>query len=387
VQSTGILAKRKPERKRVRYSFLGASLILKIAHIDTGHDFRGGQDLLLSLARGLKQRGHRQLIVCPEGSPLARRAATEEHEVMPVGTIGKLRSHLREEHFDIVHAHDAKAQTISFRASYGLPVRRVASRQVAFTPRHPLIHRWKYSRTCHGVIANSQSVRQVLIAAGVPDSQIEVISPGIEIPQELPNPDMRAKARGRWGYSSEEFVIGHAAAFTHEKGQDVALRAALLLAPRLPRARMLLAGDGPDKAQPVMLDLARQASGIAQLPGFIEDLGEFYAALDLYIMPSRSEAWGLTALRAMAFGIPVIASNVGGLPEVVANIGWLVPPESPEALATAIVDAASDPARLCEFGRNARDRASQFSIERTVKQTEQLYLRLLAAPISRSPAR
>jgi glycosyltransferase involved in cell wall biosynthesis len=400
VQSIGILAKlwqprlwrthfcvqRSHSCERFRYSLLGASRILKIAHIDTGYDFRGGQELLLSLARGLKQRGHRQVIVCPEVGALGRRAAAEELEVMPLGTIGKLRSRIREEHFDIVHAHDAKAQTISFRASVGLPVRRIASRQVAFPPRHPLIHRWKYSRTCHAVIANSQSVRQVLIAAGVPDSQVEVILPGIEMPQELPNPDARAKARAQWGYSSDEFVIGHAAAFTHEKGQDVALRAALLLAPKLPRARMLLAGDGPERTQPVMVDLARQTSGIAQLPGFIEDLREFYAALDLYIMPSRSEAWGLTALRAMAFGIPVVASNVGGLPELVANTGWLAPPDSPEALADAIVDAASDPARLCEFGRSARERASQFSIERTVEQTERLYLRLLASPTSSAPA-
>ncbi len=365
---------------------LGASFILKIAHIDTGEDFRGGQDLLLSLARGLKQRGHRQVIVCPEGGALARRAGAEGLEVAPLGTIGQLRRRIREEQFDIVHAHDAKAQTISFRASVGLPVRRVASRQVAFTPRHPLIHRWKYSRTCHAVIANSQSVRQVLIAAGVPDSHIEVILPGIEMPKELPNPDARAKARARWGYSSDEFVIGHAGAFTHEKGQDVALRAALLLASKLPRARMLLAGDGPERTQPAMRDLARQASGIAQLPGFIEDLAEFYAALDLYIMPSRSEAWGLTALRAMSSGIPVITSNVGGLPELVAQTGWLAPPDSPEALADAIVDAASDPARLCEFGRSARERASQFSIERTVEQTERLYLRLLASPTSPAPA-
>jgi L-malate glycosyltransferase len=382
VQSTGILAKLRLERKRVRYSLLGASFILKIAHIDTGHDFRGGQDLLLSLARGLKQRGHRQAIVCPEGSPLAQRAATEKQEVIPVGRVGRLRSLLREQHFDIVHAHDAKAQTISFLASFGLPVRRIASRQVAFPPRNPLIHRWKYSRTCHAVIANSQSVRQVEIAAGVPDSHIEVILPGIEIPKELPNSEAREKARALWGYSSGDFVIGHAAAFTLEKGQDVALRAALLLVSKLPRSRMLLAGDGPERAQPAMLDLTRQASGIAQLPGFIEDLAEFYAAIDLYIMPSRSEAWGLTALRAMAFGIPVIATNVGGLPELVAQTGWLVPPESPEALAEAIVDAASDPARLREFGRHARERASQFSIERTVEQTERLYLRLLASPSS-----
>ena len=97
-------------------------------------------------------------------------------------------------------------------------------------------------------------------------------------------------------------------------------------------------------------------------------------------MPSRSEAWGLTALKAMACGLPVIASDVGGLPEVVEHgmSGWLVPPESPQELADAIVNAASDAARLCEFGRNARERASQFSIQRTVEKTEQFYLRLLA---------
>jgi glycosyltransferase involved in cell wall biosynthesis len=335
---------------------------------------------LVSLARGLKQRGHGQLIVCPSSSPLARRAENEELDVMPLPSVANLRRLLRAEQFDIVHAHDAKSQTISFRASIGLPIRRVASRLVAFTPRHPLIHRWKYSRTCHGVIALSQSVRQVLIAAGVPDSHIEVIVPGIEMPAELPGSDQRAAARARWGFSNDNFVIGHAAAFTHEKGQDVALQAALLLAPKLPRARMLLAGEGPERSQPAMVDLMRRASGMAQLPGFVDDLNQFYAALNVFIMPSRSEAWGLTALRAMAYGLPVIASNVGGLPEAIEDgkSGWLVPPESPEALANAIMDAASDPERLCEFGRNARQRAAEFSIQRTVDRTEHYYLRLLS---------
>jgi L-malate glycosyltransferase len=355
--------------------------ILKIAHIDTGKDFRGGQDLLLSLARGLSRRGHEQAIVCREGSPLAERAIGEGLQTISLGTIGQLRRRLREGRFDIIHAHDGRAQTISFRASMGLPVIRVASRQVAFTPRHPLIHRWKYSLTCHGVIANSKAVRQVLIEAGVPKAHIEVILPGIEMPKNLPDSVVRARARTRWGFTGDEFVIGHAGAFTHEKGQDVALKAALQLASRLPRARMLLAGEGPDRSEPAFAALAREASGTAQLPGFLADLDDFYAALDLFIMPSRSEAWGLTALRAMAFGLPVIASNVGGLPEVVeqGKSGWLVRSESPDALADAIIDAASDPARLGEFSRHARERAEQFSIDRTVERTEQFYSRLLAA--------
>jgi glycosyltransferase involved in cell wall biosynthesis len=334
----------------------------------------------LSLTRGLRQRGHCQLIFCPEGSPLAQRAVSEGQEVAVLGPRGGLRRQLRAQQFDIVHAHDGKAQTISFRSSIGLPVRRVASRLVAFTPRHPLIHRWKYGRTCHGVIALSQSVRQVLLAAGVPDSHIEVIVPGIEMPNELPSADVRAQARAQWGFSSDEFVIGHAAAFTHEKGQDVALQASLLLALRVPHARMLLVGDGPERSQPGMVELARHAAGIVQLPGYVDDLEQLYAALDLYIMPSRSEAWGLTALRAMAYGLAVVASNVGGLPEVVEDrkSGWLVAPESPAALADAIEAAASDPDRLREFGNNARQRAAQFSIERTVERTEQFYHRVLA---------
>ena len=329
----------------------------------------------MSLARGLRLRNYRQLIVCPVGSPLAKRAGVEEFEVAPVGlgAVGGLRRRLSSERFDIVHAHDGRAQNISFLSSAGLPLRRVASRQVAFPPRHPLIHRWKYTMTCHGIIANSESVRQVLIASGIPAQKIEAIPPGIEWPAELPTAGLRTQARARWGFSSEDFVIGHAGAFTREKGQDIALEAARLLVPKLPHVRMLLAGDGPERRNP--------NEGIAILPGFLDDLTEFYAALDLFIMPSRSEGWGLTALKAIANGLAVIATNVGGLPELVEHgkTGWLVPSGSPPALAEAIEAAALDPARRSEYGRNGRERAAQFSIERTVERTEQFYTGLLAA--------
>ncbi len=250
----------------------------------------------------------------------------------------------------------------------------MVSRQVAFSPRHPLIHRWKYAKTCHGIIANSESVQRVLTSSGVSGVDIEVIPPGIELPAELPGADLRARARTQWGFAADDFVVGHAGAFTHEKGQDVALEAARLVVPKLPRLRLLLAGDGPERS-------LNQTAPIAVLPGFLDDLTEFYAALDLFIMPSRSEGWGLTALRAMANGLAVIATNVGGLPELVEHgkTGWLIPPDSPQALADAIETAASDPARLADYGRNARERAAQFSMDRTVERTERFYARLLAA--------
>lgn len=327
-------------------------------------ELRGGQELLLMLARGLRRRGHQQWIVCPPESRLAERAEAEQFPLLPFG-IWRLRRRIAEVGCDVVHAHSGRAQTLAWLATARLPVCRIASRYVTFRPRFPLVHRWKYSRTCRGVIALSEPVRRVLVEAGVPSARIEVIVPGVEMPAAIPDSAERARARARWGFGADEFVAGHVAAFTWEKGQDVALEAARAL----PRLRMVLAGDGPLRAA-----LAAKAPPNALLPGYVDDLREFFAALDLYIMPSRSEAWGLAPLRAMAHGLAVVASDVGGLPDVVGP-RWLAPPGDAAALAAAISGAAADRAVLAEAGRAARERAAGFSIETTVARTEAFYRR------------
>jgi len=359
--------------------------VLSIAHIDTGRELRGGQEQLLSLARGLFLRGHEQLLACPAGSPLEARARQEGLAVLCLppftpGAVLRLRRQMRAGAFQVAHAHDARGRTLSWPASVGLPVCRVASRLVAFPPRHTTVHRFKYSRTCHGVIALSESVRRVLLEAGVPDTRVEVIPAGIEIPSGLPSADGRRCARAAWGVGEDDFVAGHVGAFTAEKGQDVALDAAVLVARRLPRFRLVLAGEGPLRSAFATLAKVRLAGEAARLLGFVENLEEFFAGLDLFIMPSRSEAWGLVALHAMARGLPVVASRVGGLPEIVEDgvTGWLVPPGSPQALAEAIAAAAADPERLRLLGSNARARAQLFSAERTVERTEDFYRRMLA---------
>ncbi len=282
----------------------------------------------------------------------------------------KLRRLLRD--FDIVHAHSGRAQNLAFCATVGLPIRRVVTRHVAFPPNHPRVHRLKYTLTCHGVIAVSQAVRLALLAAGVPEDRIETIPTGVEWPAALPGPQERSAIRSRWGFEDRHFVVGHMGAFTAEKGQDVAMNAALLLQPRLPDLRMILAGDGP-------LRSSMQANSLVILPGHISGRAEFFAALDLFIMPSRSEAWGLAALEAMAHGVPVAASNTGGLPEMIEaqETGWLVTPGDPRELADAIERAASDREALRATGLRARERSKRFSVEETAARTESFYRRIL----------
>jgi glycosyltransferase involved in cell wall biosynthesis len=361
--------------------------LLRIVHLDTGQELRGGQRQLLRLARELRARGHEQLIVCPEGSVLEQRARAEAwrvfalpaHDPGHANGILQLRQRLLAEPAQILHAHDGRGQTLSWLASLGLPVRRVASRRVTFLPGAVARHRFIYTRTCHAVIAVSQYVRGLLLDAGVPGEKIEVIPDGIEIPEALPTPEERTRARAQWGFGDQEFVLGHVGAFTPEKGQDTAIDAMQLLFEELPEARLLLVGSPPRELVARIEEGIRSAGGRVRLLGNLEDLSDFFAGIDLFLMPSRAEGLGSAALLAMARGRAVVASRVGGLPEIVeaGRTGWLVQPGSPRELADAVVAAASDRARLAEFAAHARERARQFSNDRMAAKTETLYQRLL----------
>lgn len=361
---------------------------LNIAHVDIGLSLRGGQRQLLNLARGLRRRGYGQIIVCRDESDLEKCARAEEfstfslpgRDLLHAYGILQLRQFLRAAPCDLLHAHDGHGQTVAWMASVGMRVRRVACRRVAFLPSEG--QRWtyslKYAHTCDAVIAVSNFIREGAIRCGLPESIVEVIPDGIELPAELPSMENRARARARWGFEGGEFVVGHLGAFTHEKGQEVALQAFQLLCETLPQARLLLAGDGPTRHNPEIVRRCEALGSRVHLCGALADPADFFRALDLFVMPSMSEGLGSSALMAMSYGLPVVASRVGGLPEVVeeGRTGWLIEPGSPAALAQVISTAAGDQARLQQLGLNGRERARQFTVDIMVERTEALYRRL-----------
>jgi glycosyltransferase involved in cell wall biosynthesis len=351
--------------------------------VDTGMSLRGGQRQLLLLASGLRARGHHQIIVCCEGSALEARAGLEglpvttlpAHDPAHALGIQLLRQQINLSAIQILHAHDGRGQTISWLASMGLAVRRIASRRVTFTPRDRWTYRLKYTRTCDAVIAVSEYIRDLVTQAGVPRGRVEVIPDGIELPVNLPGAVEKSRVRNSWGFGDDDFVVGQLGAFTPEKGQDTALDAFGVITNTLPQARLVLAGDGAVTPANRMKSLGTRVLFLNHL----ESLADFFPGLDLFIMPSKAEGLGSSALWAMAYCLPVVGSRVGGLPEVVAEgeTGWLIPPSSPEALANAIVLAASDRERLVQFGRNGRKRAEAYSADIMIGRSEALYCRLV----------
>ena len=343
---------------------------------------------MLLLARGLRSRGHRQWIACPHGSGLESSAKEAGFQVLHlpprdpgcVRASFALRRLLKGENLDIIHAHDGRGQSIAWLTSFGSDATRIASRRVTFLPALPILHRLKYQYTCDAVIAVSNYVKGLLLRCGVPDGMIEVIYDGIEIPEHLLSAEERTTARRRWGFAENDFVIGNLGPFRPEKGHDTAIQAASLLVSKQGKVKWLFAtGSSSTETRGRSTGALLIPANVRVIPAS-EVLSEFFATIDLYVMPSLAEGLGSSALLAMAHGLPVAASRVGGLPEIVEDgkTGWLFPPASAQDLADVVVHALDNREELKRMGEAAHVKARQFSDDIMISQTEALYLKLRA---------
>lgn len=183
--------------------------------------------------------------------------------------------------------------------------------------------------------------------------------------------------------SSEQVVVGSVARLSPEKGLRFLLDAFARASAGAPKPmRLRIAGDGPEEKA-----LRKQAEtlGIADRTEFVgwvehEQLPQFLASLDVFVLPSLFESFGVAAAEASAMGLPVIASDLQGLPDVVVDgvTGMLVPPKDVGALADAISALAAEPARRVRMGVAGRDFvAANYDWSRNAGQMERLYERAL----------
>lgn len=230
------------------------------------------------------------------------------------------------------------------------------------------------ARNANLLVANTQAEAQAMRRFLSPAARIVVAQPGVNHDIFRPSPDnaqaprpAHEAGRGR-GFSL--LCVGR---MQYIKGTDVALRAlARLRADGVPaRLTMLGAGSGgPDTRD--FEDLAANL-GIADAVDFLPpvppaELAQFYRQVDLVVVPSRSESFGIAAAEAAASGACVLASRVGGLPSVVIDqvTGVLVAPGDAQELARAAAELLADPARRARLGAAASEHARAFTWETCV---------------------
>ncbi len=359
-----------------------------------GYGVGGAEQLILDTAPRLRAQGFdlRSAALKGPGPLLAELEAAGVPSVAlgarhrgDLAVVLRLAALLRRERIDLLHSHLFLANLAGRIAGRlaGVPV--ILSHQhdtdVWMRPHHRLLERWSV-RLADRVITCSEAVRVWEIETiGLPPDKVTTLRNAIVPPAEPGDADRRA-VRQALGIAPDEVVVGTLGRL-HEpkKGLSVFIDAAAAVLARVPRARFVLAGDGPSRAE---LEARAARAGLGDrllFAGARRDVTRLLSAYDLFVQPSRWEGFGLTLVEAMAVGLPVVATDVGGIPEIVRHgrDGVLVPAGDAAALALAIADLLDDPARRSAFAAEGRHRAhTEFHIDRLVAETAALYRDALA---------
>ena len=176
--------------------------------------------------------------------------------------------------------------------------------------------------------------------------------------------------RAELGISEGAPVIGTACTLRPEKALDVLIRAAAALLQDFPDLRVLIAGDGPDRARVEALIAELGLGDVVTLLGGRGDIPDFLRALDVAVCSSDWEGSPLSVMEYMEAELPVVATRVGGIPDMIESgvEGVLVDPGDPEAIAGAVASLLRDPGRAAEMGRNGRRRRrEEFDLDVTAR--------------------
>jgi glycosyltransferase involved in cell wall biosynthesis len=212
-------------------------------------------------------------------------------------------------------------------------------------------------RAADRIFVQTEVERAALLERGFSEEKLVLQGMGVEL-ADCTGGD-RQRARTAWGIGPDEIVIGHLANNSREKGSVDLLRAAERVWRRGCRFRLVLAGPEMPNFKYFWRHY-RAADGVVRLGRLNEEeKRDFFAGLDVFALPSRSDSFGLVLLEAWANGVPNIGYRAGGVAGVIRDgtDGLLVPCGNVRALAAAIVRLVEDGELRRRFGAVGRERA------------------------------
>jgi glycosyltransferase involved in cell wall biosynthesis len=232
----------------------------------------------------------------------------------------------------------------------------------------------------HAMLRASNEI--IAVSDGVGDYLERLGLRHVVVKNGLLPPRIDPRARERLGLDPDAFVVGGIGRLHHQKGWDVLCAAAPAIRAQRPDIQIIVVGDGPLREE---LEHAPGCEDV-RFAGYTQDASSLLGAFDLLVMPSRYEGLGLVAIEGMLSGIPIVASRVDGLVEVIGETGRLIPPETPDLLADAIIDMASDRGRREDLAARASERAQRlFHRDRMAEQTAAVYESLIALKLGALP--
>jgi glycosyltransferase involved in cell wall biosynthesis len=339
-------------------------------------DSEGGLELTtLRMAEELQQRGASTLVVALPQSPLIQWAVDKQIMVIPLKpkikygdilTARRLGMLLKQQKMELVIVMRSSDIHLAVMAKLWYPKLRVVFYQQMQSGinKRDLLHTWIYSHLDLWMTLTESMRASVLEYTRMNAEHVQVAHLGRDTNEFHPDTFMQNDARRMLHLPSKKIIVGMLGRLDQQKGQKELLHSVPLIQWQYPDVCFAIAGDetkGTSGYKQELLNIVH-ALGIENAVNILpamQDVRKFLASIDIFVMPSYSETYGLVLVEAMAMQKPVIATNAGGVPEIIRNgqDGLLIPPKSITALTGAILYYLHDQQRRRKFAHNARQRA------------------------------
>jgi glycosyltransferase involved in cell wall biosynthesis len=368
----------------------------------------GGPEKTILMSAAMADRSRVEVTVCylrdrrDEVFTIHERAASasvdyveipERHSFDP-GVWPALKSLIASRRIDVIHAHDYKTDLLALMLSNVTGVRALAT--VHGWTGHSARERYLYYPADKRVLARfprliavSSDIASELAAHGADPAAITTVLNAIDHRQFRRDRSRDAGARARLGLQPGHLAIGAVGRLEPQKRFDLLLDAFATVHARLPHTRLIIAGDGSQRAA---LRDQRARLGLDSaviLPGHINDVVELHHAFDVFVQASDYEGTPNAVLEAMAMDNPVVATAAGGTAELVRDRehGRIIPTGRLDALIDGITAAISDRATTRRMAAQARARVEgELSFETRVRRVEAIYHEMVDASTPRRPA-
>jgi hypothetical protein len=244
---------------------------------------------------------------------------------------------------------------------------------------------WLFLRDWWFAGVSQAVVKDILDSGAVCINRLGVhqVSNGLDIEAVAAAQLDRLNARQRLGLPTDSFIFGHVGTLSDRKNQKVLIAAYANVAANIPSSRLVLIGKGPKEAELRLLVAAHGLQDRVLFMGFMPHAHQYLKAFDLFLFPSRSEAFGLALLEAMIARVPVIVSNVGGICELVGDYPFMHEPDDIQTLAMHMKTMARTSA--AERDRIAGRLQNRAKTGFDITKLEEAYLNIARLPQRNEP--
>lgn len=354
----------------------------------------GGENYVLYLAEGLRERNHNVIIAPLANSELAAKSIELGFETIEMNYSAKgldeiplifdFAKKLKNKKIDIIHTNSNTDRTVGAFASRLLKCKNIAQIHSHFSIKQRSHHNFRNNFIDHFITDSISSQNQLVHSDKIDKERVTTIHIGIPKTNVVLTHEEKIKLRNEFNISENDFLIGTIGRLVPFKGHIYLLRAFKDILAQHPDSKLMIVGDGEIQDE---LISASQELGIFSsviFPGYRTDVDRLLSIFDLYTHPSidhGGESFPIAVLLALRAGLPIVASKVSDIPFQVKNDfnGFIVEPGNADELSARISQLINNNNLKKSFAENSINHFyNNFTLKRMINNIELLYEKVLS---------